>query len=111
MESTTNHSDINDYIAQQKRKRELQYYWVSFALMIVFTVLAFIAVYLRHSINDYLIAIFIVTMALVQVAFQLYYFMHMKDKDHSFPSLFIYGGVFVVFTEVLSFVTIIWISK
>ncbi|MGV3487997.1 MAG: cytochrome C oxidase subunit IV family protein [Tuberibacillus sp.] len=110
MESTSNHSNITAYIAKQKRKRELQYYFVSFGLMIVFTVLAFLAVYFRKSINDYLIAFFIVTMAVVQVAFQLYYFMHMKDKDHGFPSLFLYGGATVVFLTVLSFVTIVWIS-
>ena len=110
MESSTNQADIAEYIAKQKRKRELQYYWVSFGLMIVFTILAFLSVYFRESINDYLIAFFIVTMALVQVAFQLYYFMHMREKDHGFPSLFLYGGAFVVFMTVLTFVTIIWIS-
>ena len=107
---TTKHSDINAYIEQQKRKRELQHYFVSFVLMIVFTILAFIAVMLRESINDYLIAIFIVTMAVVQVVFQLYYFMHMKDKDHGFPAFFLYSGAFVVFITVISFVTIVWIS-
>lgn len=110
MDSTANQSDIKAYLAKQKRKKELQYYFVSFGLMIVFTVLAFLAVYLRKSINDYLIAIFIVTMALVQVAFQLYYFMHMREKDHGFPTLFIYSGAFVVLMTVLSFVTIVWIS-
>ncbi|GGH74370.1 cytochrome c oxidase subunit 4 [Pullulanibacillus pueri] len=106
----TNQSDINVYVEKQKRKRELQHYYVSFVLMILFTILAFAAVMLRDSINDYLIAIFIVTMAIVQVVFQLYYFMHMKDKDHGFPSLFLYGGAAVAFLTVISFVSIIWIS-
>lgn len=110
MDTANRQSEMLDYIAKQRRKRDLQHYWVSFALMIVFTVLAFLAVYFRKSINDYLIAFFIVTMAIVQVVFQLYYFMHMKEKDHGFPALFLYGGAVVVFVTVLSFVTIVWIS-
>lgn len=105
----TSKDQVAEYVAKQRRRQELLHYLVTFASMIVFTVLAFIAVALRKDINDYLIAFFIVTMAVVQVAFQLYYFMHMKEKDHGFPALFIYGGALVVFVTVLAFVTIVWI--
>ncbi|GGE41093.1 cytochrome c oxidase subunit 4B [Pullulanibacillus camelliae] len=105
-----NQSDINSYLEKQKKRQELIHYFVSFVLMILFTVLAFVAVMLRDSINDYLIAVFIVTMAVVQVVFQLYYFMHMKEQDHGFPTLFLYSGAAVAFLTVISFVSIVWIS-
>jgi len=105
-----NQSTINHYLEKQKKRQELIHYFVSFVLMILFTVLAFVAVMLRDSINDYLIAIFIVTMAIVQVVFQLYYFMHMKEQDHGFPALFLYSGASVAFLTVISFVSIVWIS-
>jgi cytochrome c oxidase subunit 4 len=52
---------------------------------------------------------FILLLATVQVAFQLYYFMHMSHKGHEFPALFLYSGVFVAFLTVLAFVTIVWV--
>jgi cytochrome c oxidase subunit 4 len=97
------------YIERQKRKRELKHYLVSFVLMILFTILSFTAVAMK-DIPKHFISIFIVTLAVVQVVFQLYYFMHMKDKDHGFPALFIYGGAMVVFITVITFVSIVWIS-
>ncbi len=97
------------YIEKQKRKREFKHYIVSFILMILFTVLSFAAVAMK-GLPKHFISIFIVTLAVVQVVFQLYYFMHMKDKDHGFPALFIYSGAIVVFITVLTFVSLIWIS-
>ncbi|WEG11704.1 cytochrome C oxidase subunit IV family protein [Pullulanibacillus sp. KACC 23026] len=97
-------------IEREQKKRDLQYYWVTFVSMIIFTVLAFLAVYFRKNIDNHLIAFFIVTLAVIQVAFQLFYFMHLKDKNHGIPSLFIFSGALVVFITVISFVTMIWIS-
>ncbi|MFC4617222.1 cytochrome C oxidase subunit IV family protein [Camelliibacillus cellulosilyticus] len=110
MSTITKGSDIKEHIKKEKRKRDMQYYLITFVSMLIFTCIAFLAVYLQKHISHYLIAIIIVTMAIVQVAFQLYYFMHMKDKDHGFPALFLYGGALVAFLTVLTFLSIVWIS-
>lgn len=101
-------SEVELYIEKQKRKREMKHYLVSFGLMILFTIIAFLTVAIK-GIPKPFTSFFIVTLAVVQVIFQLYYFMHMKDKDHGFPSLFIYGGAMVAFITVLSFLTIMWL--
>nr|WP_132744652.1 cytochrome C oxidase subunit IV family protein [Scopulibacillus darangshiensis] len=97
------------YIQKQQRKREMQHYLVSFGLMIIFTLLAFGTVMI-DGIPKHFTSFFIVTLAIVQVLFQLYYFMHLKDKDHGFPTLFIFSGALVAFITVLTFVSIVWIS-
>lgn len=51
---------------------------------------------------------FLILLAVIQVIFQLFYFMHMSQKGHEAPSLFLYSGIFVAFITVLAFVTIIW---
>lgn len=102
-------SEVELYIEKQKRKNEMKHYLVSFVLMILFTIIAFLSVAIK-GIPKPFTAFFIVTLAVVQVIFQLYYFMHMKDKDHGFPAMFIYGGAGVVFITVLTFLSLVWIS-
>ncbi len=97
-------------LERQEKKRDLQYYWVTFGSMILFTILSFVAVDLRKNIEVHLIEFLIVTLAVVQVAFQLFYFMHLKDKNHGIQTFFILSGALVVFITVISFVTMIWIS-
>lgn len=101
-------TETSAYIQKRERKREMKYYLVSFALMIIFTVLSFATVAM-DNIPKHFTSGFIVILAIGQVIFQLYYFMHMKDEDHGFPSLFIYGGAMVVFITILTFVSIVWI--
>src|SRR5699024_138047 len=73
-------------------KDEMNQYVISFALMIVFTLASFGLVASGKFSSMFVIPVILI-MALVQVAFQFYYFMHMKDKDHEMPSTLIYGGV------------------
>ena len=51
---------------------------------------------------------FILLLAVIQVAYQLYYFMHMSHSGHEIPTVFMYSGIFIAFLTVLAFVTIIW---
>lgn len=106
---TDKQSEIKTFLERENKKRDLQYYWVTFVSMFIFTVISFVAVAYRKYIDSHLIAFLIVTLAIIQVAFQLYYFMHMKEKNHGMQSLFIYTGALVVFITVISFVTMIWI--
>jgi len=91
---------------RRKSAEEMKYQVVSFALMIFLTLIAFGAVYADFSKWFTIPIIFL--LAIVQVIFQLYYFMHMSHKGHEAPQLFLFSGVFIAFLTILTFSTIIW---
>jgi len=92
---------------RRKSAEEMRHQVVSFALMIFLTLIAFAAVAIK-GFSAWFIVPFIMLLAVVQVVFQLYYFMHMSHKGHEAPSLFLYAGLFVGLITILAFVTIIW---
>lgn len=92
---------------KQKSKEEMQRQLISFALMIVFTLIAFAVVATGTVTKIYLIPILFI-MAIVQAAFQFYYFMHLKDKGHEMPALLIYGGLWAAFLTLAGLMVITW---
>lgn len=97
-----------DYEYRRRKNREdMKHQVISFALMIFLTFVAFAAVYFEMS--EWFIIPTILLLAVIQVIFQLYYFMHMSHKGHEAVSLFLYSGVLVGFITVLAFMTIVWI--
>lgn len=92
---------------RKKNKEEMKYQVISFALMIFLTLIAFAAV-AYDGFSAWFTVPFIILLAVVQLIFQLYYFMHMSHKGHEAPSLFLYSGAFVGAVTVLAFVTIVW---
>ncbi|AQX55328.1 cytochrome c oxidase subunit IVB [Priestia flexa] len=109
---TTNHSDTgNPKVDLQYRKKknaeDMRMQLISFALMIFLTLIAFFAVW-SDSFSGWFTVPVIILLAVVQVIFQLYYFMHMNHKGHEVPTMFLYSGVLVALITVWAFVTIIW---
>jgi cytochrome c oxidase subunit 4 len=92
---------------RKKSAEEMRYMVVSFSLMIFLTLIAFAAVAIK-GFTAWFIVPFILLLAVVQVVFQLYYFMHMSHKGHEAPSLFLYSGLLVGLITILTFTTIIW---
>ncbi|PLR79201.1 cytochrome c oxidase subunit IVB [Bacillus sp. V3-13] len=92
---------------RKKSAEEMKYQVITFALMIFFTIVAFAAV-AYDGFTGWFTVPFILLLAVVQVIFQLYYFMHMSHKGHEAPSLFLFSGVFVAAITVLTFMTVIW---
>ena len=92
---------------RQKNKEEMKRMVISFVLMIVFTVIAF-AIVGTGGIPSMFIVPILLVMALVQVAFQFYYFMHMKDKGHEIPAALIYGGVWAAALVLGGLIVISW---
>lgn len=105
-EQTGIDTEANDRFDRQKSKEEMQKQVISFALMILFTVVAFTIVATGVS-KLYAIPI-IFLMAIIQAAFQFYYFMHMKEKDHGVPAALIYGGVWCAFLTLCGLFIITW---
>ncbi|XJZ28373.1 cytochrome c oxidase subunit IVB [Bacillota bacterium Lsc_1132] len=92
---------------RKKSTEEMRYQITSFSMMIFLTFIAFAAVGMKGVAATFTIP-FILLLAIVQVIFQLYYFMHMNQKGHEAPSLFLYSGLLVGFVTILTFTTIVW---
>ena len=101
-------SKVNIEYRRKKNAEEMRHHVVSFALMIFLTLIAFLAVMYPKTFDPIFTVPFIILLAVVQVIFQLYYFMHMSHKGHEAPSLFLYGGITVGLLTILTFTVLIW---
>ncbi|WP_156290453.1 cytochrome c oxidase subunit IVB [Oceanobacillus salinisoli] len=102
----TDHTNKLNSFRRHKQKEEMKHQVITFALMIIFTLIAFLVVAAGMD-KTYVIPV-ILTLAVVQVGFQFYYFMHMKDKGHEVIAALIYGGIWIAIITILTFTTIIW---
>ncbi|KAA9026000.1 cytochrome c oxidase subunit IVB [Niallia endozanthoxylica] len=103
--NSVNPNDIK--YRRKKNAEEMKHQVITFALMIFLTLIAFVAVG-YDGFSSWFIVPFILLLAGVQVAYQLYYFMHMSHKGHEMPAIFMFSGVFVAIITVIAFMTIIW---
>lgn len=89
---------------QSKRRHKHegpQKHIVAFIFSIVLTLIAFAAVGSVGEVNTTFIYIILIVMAILQVIIQMAYWMHMKDKGHLLPIIFILGGAVVAFTCII----------
>lgn len=92
---------------RKKNAEEMKHQVISFALMIFLTLVAFVAVG-YEGFSTWFTVPFILILACVQVIFQLFYFMHMSNKGHEGPKLFMYSAMLIGFLTILCYTTIIW---
>ncbi len=97
---------VNAY-EQERNKEEMKKQVISFALMIVLTLISFGLVASGHLESIFAIPILLM-MAIIQVGFQFYYFMHLKDKGHGMPATLIYGGVWAALLTLAGLGVISW---
>ncbi|MDY0408075.1 cytochrome c oxidase subunit IVB [Virgibacillus soli] len=106
MTENTSSSKLTEF-QKQKNKEEMKRHMISFALMIVATLIAFTIV--ATGVMDRMFAVFfLLTLATIQVAFQFIYFMHMKDKGHGLPIVMIVGGSWAAFLTIFGLVAAVW---
>ncbi len=109
MEMNSNSTtDTKWKIRKAANKEEMNQQFIVFALTILLTILAFAAVVFTDTISMWFVAPFIFVLAIIQVIFQLFYFMHMKHKGHAAPILFIFSGVLVAAVSILALMTVVW---
>lgn len=106
MTENTNTNQPDEFIREQRRE-EMKKNTISFVLMIAFTIIAFSLVATGSSKAMFVIPILLI-MSLVQVAFQFYFFMHLKEKGHAVPAALIYGGVWAAFLCIAGLGYIVW---
>lgn len=96
-----------DTFQKRKNKEEMKGQLITFALMIVFTLIAFGLV-----VGDLMPKMFVIPtvllLAIVQVAFQLYYFMHAKNAGHEITTTMFFGGVWAAILTITAFSVLIW---
>ena|SRR5699024_3863988 len=103
---TENNGSKLESFQKQKNKEEMKHQLISFALMIGFTLLAFFVVITGM---DKIVAIpLLLVLAVVQVGFQFYYFMHMKQDGHAMPAVMLYGGVWAALLSLAGLGVITW---
>lgn len=105
----TDNAELNKVnpFERERNKEEMKKMFISFVSMIIFTLVSFAIVIVGDIQSMFAIPILLI-LAIVQVAFQFFYFMHMKDKGHEFPSLLIYGGAWAALLVLLGLILISW---
>lgn len=78
----TNNPKVDLVYRKRKSAEEMRHQVITFALMIFLTLVAFVAVAYPKTFSPIFSVPFILLLAVVQVIFQLYYFMHMSHKGH-----------------------------
>ncbi|MFD1038749.1 cytochrome c oxidase subunit IVB [Virgibacillus byunsanensis] len=106
MMENTNSDNVNPY-QKQKNKEEMKKQLITFAAMIVFTLIAFSIVATELMPSMFVVPILLI-LAVIQVGFQFYYFMHLKDKGHDMVAVMIFGGVFAAMLTLAGLVAITW---
>lgn len=102
--SNQHHSTVGQ---ERHRLEGPKNHYLSYIISIVLTMLAF-AIVLYGGIDRSFIILFLVGLAVVQIIFQLAYWMHMKDRGHFFPILGLCFGTFVALTAVVMAVFWLW---
>ncbi|CAM3923277.1 MULTISPECIES: cytochrome c oxidase subunit IVB [Bacillus] len=105
----TNNPKVDLVYRKRKSAEEMKHQVITFALMIFLTFVAFAAVAYPKTFSPIFSVPFILLLAVVQVVFQLYYFMHMSHKGHEAASFFLYTGLLIGLLTILAFMTIVWI--
>ncbi|WP_100399462.1 cytochrome C oxidase subunit IV family protein [Bacillus sp. FJAT-44742] len=100
-------------MTKQERKkidRERNIQVIAFAFMIFITLLAFLAVGSDIFPQNFVIP-FILLLAAVQFFLQLFYFMHLKDKNHAWPNAFMVAGIFVATPTLIALSLLLGVVK
>lgn len=107
VENDTSQLSFKERQEKKKQRNDLRHYLISFALMVLLTILAFYAV-ASDTISSEIVPLFIVLLAVIQAAYQMFYFMHMKDRGHYYAILFIAMGLSIAVLAVATLMTLIW---
>lgn len=103
----TEHSASDQSAKHRHRQEGPGKHIVAFIFSIVLTLIAFAAV-MSSEINKTFTYIIIIVMAILQVIVQLAYWMHMKDRGHLMPIIFLFGGALIAFTAIVMALYWVW---
>jgi len=108
LQQQTNLNTVTSQQNHKKKAKEFKHHVWSYIASIVLTALAFLAVGYNVIESPLVIGMFILLLAVVQVVFQLYIWMHMNEKGHEMPQMFILGGASIAIITVAALMLLIW---
>jgi len=102
-----NHHSASEHTSKRPHVHEgPKNHYLAFILSLVLTALAF-AVVMAEMGRTFTI-LFILTLGIIQVVFQLAFWMHMKDRGHGYAIVGLITGAIVALTGVAAVVYWIW---
>jgi cytochrome c oxidase subunit 4 len=104
---TTDQQTPEGGVKHRHRHEGPQKHVVVFIFSIVLTLIAFAAV-AAGGVNASFVIILLLVMAVLQVFVQMGFWMHLKDKGHMIPILFMIGGFFVAGTSIVMALYWVW---
>jgi cytochrome c oxidase subunit 4 len=107
METKTHQEPADQKIKRGKVHEGPRNHFIAFAVSIILTLLAFLAVY-HTGLNKTFTYVFILILAIVQVVFQLVYWMHLKDRGHFYAIMGLLMGAFVGVTAFVMAIYWVW---
>jgi cytochrome c oxidase subunit 4 len=105
-----NETTIQKTAPQRKSpySQEIPYHIWAFVVSVGLTAFAFLAVGMGIIENTMILGMFILLLAVIQVVFQLFVWMHLNQKGHEIPIWFIFSGIFVAVITVGALMLLIW---
>lgn len=83
-------------------------HFLAFGLSLLLTLLAFIAIIYQDVLETWFLLSFIVLLAILQAVIQAVFWMHLKDRGHLQPRIFIAGGALIALTAVIMAIYWVW---
>jgi cytochrome c oxidase subunit IV len=82
-------------------------HFLAYIISILLTMLSF-AIVIYGGLDHAFLIIFLLALGITQAMFQVYVWMHGKERGHLFPLMFLFTGAFVAITAQLAAVYWIW---
>ncbi|MEC0373398.1 cytochrome C oxidase subunit IV family protein [Paenibacillus chibensis] len=105
--TSADHQATHDVVKHSERHEGPQKHIIVFVLSIVLTAIAFAAV-AAGGVNAAFTVLLLLVMAVIQVLVQMGYWMHLKDRGHMMPIIFMLGGFFVAGTAIVTALYWVW---
>lgn len=94
----------------KQTNRDQKHQVIAFVFMIFLTIIAFVTIGTGIAPSSFAIP-FILILAVIQLILQLTYFMHLKDKGHTWPSTFISSGLVISIPCIAGLILLLGIVK
>jgi cytochrome c oxidase subunit 4 len=101
------HSEHASLPVKRHKVEGPQNHYLAYIISILLTMLSFAIVIYGGLDRSFLIA-FLLGLAITQAIFQVYVWMHGKERGHLFPLMFLFTGAFIAITAQLAAVYWIW---
>ncbi|MCJ8011854.1 cytochrome C oxidase subunit IV family protein [Paenibacillus sp. KQZ6P-2] len=105
--TTADRQASRDVVKHSARHEGPQKHIIVFIFSIILTAIAFAAV-AAGGVNPAFTVILLLAMAVLQVFVQMGYWMHLKDRGHMMPILFMVGGFFIAGTAIVMALYWVW---